>query len=492
MILFILFIIARSILWKRSFVTKLPSRELLEYIRQDFETMKYLQKRMSVLLMEIQNSPLFIDEEFKHKKEDRKKMRLIWGDAVSIFLEFDILKYRYSGFYYINLKSKREIHSKVFAIGYLAFLSQHSQALFLSKLPVTSSARSILNEESISCGLPKDTFFGVIQKVSNANEILRMSIGNGYLKLIRQYVDKEMLEEINKHLSMVKESLTTYPKLFITHPLRYIRKHSFTLWYPVVKRLALGLSYMRATGREYFISNNRIQREKHRLEIGDIFLTKRNWHATNLGIPGYWTHSVLYIGTLNEMDIYFSDVLEKKASEIIKEKLPEVYLQMNQRDKNGYRYSAIEVKRPGVILSSLNGATNADSLAILRPKKVSKADKFKVICSAFEELGKPYDYGFDFKTDNALVCSELIYKAYDGIEGLTITPVIENDHLLFAPNKFAEKFDAEYGTKDQELDFVLFLDGHEGRKNVEERGIDEFRESLKRPKWYIVTNYIRD
>lgn len=486
----VLIIIARSFRWKRSVIFQLKEKELLEYLREDFQTLQYLHSRIENILGDIEKLSSFIDEDFHYTKEDRRKMRQIWGDAISIFLEFDILKYRYSGFHLISLSKKRELHARVFSIGYSALLSQHSHALSLSKIPITASAKKILNEENMELGLPKDSFFNIVQKASNANEVLRVSIGNGYLKLIRQYVAPEVLSYIKLHLAIVKESLTTYPRLFITHPLRYIRKHSFTVWYPVIKRLAIGLSYMRGTDRAYFISNHRIQKEKHRLQICDIFLTKRNWQATNLGIRGYWTHSILYIGTLSEMDNYFKDVLEEKASEIIKEKNPKAYEEMNKRDKQGYKYSAIEVRRPGVILSSLNSAAEVDSLAVLRPVKVSKEDQFKVICSALLELGKPYDYGFDFKTDNALVCSELIYKSFDGVSGLKIVPVLENNRLLFSPNKFAEKFDEEYGKPEQELDLVLFLDGHEGRKSVEEKGVEEFRESARRPKWYIVTTYV--
>lgn len=32
------------------------------------------------------------------------------------------------------------------------------------------------------------------------------------------------------------------------------------------------------------------------LESGDILLTRKNWAATNLNIPGYWKHMALYIG----------------------------------------------------------------------------------------------------------------------------------------------------------------------------------------------------
>ena len=50
-------------------------------------------------------------------------------------------------------------------------------------------------------------------------------------------------------------------------------------------------------------------------------------------------------------------------------------------------------------------------LAALRPR-LDKVAKAQAITEAFTYLGKPYDYDFDFATDHALVCTELVWRAY--------------------------------------------------------------------------------
>jgi hypothetical protein len=108
---------------------------------------------------------------------------------------------------------------------------------------------------------------------------------------------------------------------------------------------------------------------------------------------------------------------------------------------------------------------------------------------AFSYLGTPYDYNFDFRTDNEVVCSELIYKAYEGAMGLTLTPEELNGRPMLAPNRIGEKFDDELGSAEQELDLVLFLDGNEVEETALERDEEAFRSSWRRPKWHILKDY---
>ncbi len=54
-----------------------------------------------------------------------------------------------------------------------------------------------------------------------------------------------------------------------------------------------------------------------------------------------------------------------------------------------------------------------------------------------------------------------------------------------SPNRMARRFDEQYGTVTQQLDFVIFLDGHERSQCAKEATVAEFRESWNRPKWHI-------
>jgi len=45
------------------------------------------------------------------------------------------------------------------------------------------------------------------------------------------------------------------------------------------------------------ITDENVKKIEKLLEPGDIILTRGNWAATNLNIPGFWKHMAMYIGT---------------------------------------------------------------------------------------------------------------------------------------------------------------------------------------------------
>jgi len=105
--------------------------------------------------------------------------------------------------------------------------------------------------------------------------------------------------------------------------------------------------------------------------------------------------------------------------------------------------------------------------------------------AALTHRGKPYDYEFDFSTDNALVCSELIWRAYRAAEGLSLAPESVGGRVLLSPNALGVKFDRELDSGAGQLELVLFLDG-EGPRRIVERDAEAFRASWRRPKWHIL------
>jgi hypothetical protein len=108
---------------------------------------------------------------------------------------------------------------------------------------------------------------------------------------------------------------------------------------------------------------------------------------------------------------------------------------------------------------------------------------------AFHYAGRPYDFDFDFLTDSALVCTELVSKAYewDGeLPGLDLPTVEVPGRQVTPANLIARQFDEDYGGAHQQFDLVAFLDGHEAAGNAIPAGLDTFRHSWRRPKWYVL------
>jgi len=115
-------------------------------------------------------------------------------------------------------------------------------------------------------------------------------------------------------------------------------------------------------------------------------------------------------------------------------------------------------------------------------------EKARALFSAFRYVGRPYDFDFDFRTDSALVCSELVFKAYEpsqGYRGLKLPLSEIVGRPVCPPNDIARLFDTEAGSEEKQLELVLFLDGNEATGKSVEAGEEAFRQSWKRPKWHV-------
>ena len=233
------------------------------------------------------------------------------------------------------------------------------------------------------------------------------------------------------------------------------------------------------------------------MQPGDILLERREWQATNVGIPGFWSHAALFIGSQSSQKTYFNDaevikwVKSKNIesgvfSDLLNKIYPEKYQQSLIVDDE-YERTVIEALAPGVVFNSLQQSFACDSAVVLRPN-LSKLEKAKAIFNAYYYVGLPYDYNFNFQKDDAIVCSELIYKAFqksDNQNGLNFPLKNIAGRSIMPANEIAKMFAEELSEKKQQLDMVVFLDGNESENKAKESTQAEFIKSWKRPKWHV-------
>jgi hypothetical protein len=73
--------------------------------------------------------------------------------------------------------------------------------------------------------------------------------------------------------------------------------------------------------------------------------------------------------------------------------------------------------KDGVQIRRLDSPFKSDSILVIRPRLNSDSIKLALTRAFFHE-GKEYDFSFDFTASQRLVCTEVIYRAFDGIEGM--------------------------------------------------------------------------
>lgn len=149
------------------------------------------------------------------------------------------------------------------------------------------------------------------------------------------------------------------------------------------------------------------------LRPGDVLLCRKEYAVTNYFLPGYWPHVALYVGDVGACQAAGVDRLPQVAPHW------ERFLACDAPDRG----RVIEAMKDGVRIRSLASPYSSDSVAVLRPQ-LSPAAIAEGLARAFLHEGKEYDFNFDFSTSDRLVCTEVVYRAFDGLEDLTfpLTP----------------------------------------------------------------------
>jgi uncharacterized protein YycO len=414
--------------------------------------------------------------------DEKQRVRDTW----SVFLDY-LLALDSAGAYHRDEKSEEAM-----VITYAAFLAQYRGALDMidaaEKLP---GANEVLNEEVLSIGLPSGSYARIKFRwlnVARATEyaaldsLYRFRGGSRYPRL-RAFIDADAKAVLNAGRGKG-------PAQTAKNALKIASSAAFTAWFPVQKGVAEWMGDTRlAKADRALVTRAQIASLTPRLEPGDVLLERREWYLSNVGLPGFWPHTALFIGDARTRSGYFDDaavrawVREQGRADgdfeaFLRERYPAAYA--NMRDAR-----VIEAISEGVSFTTIEHSAAADSFAALRPR-ASKRDKAIAIARAFGYVGRPYDFNFDFHTDASLVCSEVLYKAYEGSVTFPLSTTMQR--LNTPPNEIVRVFDETFGTNRQQFDLVLFLDGHERERVAKTAGVHEFRASWKRPKWHVVTN----
>jgi hypothetical protein len=237
--------------------------------------------------------------------------------------------------------------------------------------------------------------------------------------------------------------------------------------------VATYLGDTRIVSRPPFITAEQIEAIESRLEPGDILLERANWYLSNPGLPGFWKHAALYVGRLEDLKrlgIADDPAVQKHLGDYLKP------------DDNGRNKTVIEAVSEGVLLNSLTRSLHADYAAVLRPR-VSTGHKAKAITRAFANLGKPYDFNFDFEDTGKLVCTQVVYLSYYDVLAFGLQQILGRTTL--PANEIARKYASEAGRADRQLDFVLFLDAAAAKSVAVEATEAEFRKSVLRPTEFV-------
>lgn len=159
------------------------------------------------------------------------------------------------------------------------------------------------------------------------------------------------------------------------------------------------------------------------LRPGDVLVVRKEFAATNYFLPGYWPHVALYLGTADDLTSLGLAADEHVARRLttLNSATPFTAV-LHPHEENLWTGAVphpcvIEAQKDGVRIRSVNSPFDSDSIVVLRPL-LCPASIAQALAHAVIHEGKPYDFDFDFCQSQRLVCTEVVYRAFEGIEGV--------------------------------------------------------------------------
>jgi len=159
------------------------------------------------------------------------------------------------------------------------------------------------------------------------------------------------------------------------------------------------------------------------LQPGDVLVVRKEFAATNYFLPGHWPHAALYLGTARGIEscpICEDPHVQSRLGQL--RAVTPATAVMHADETNSFADTenhpcVLEAMKDGVRIRSINSPFNSDSLVVVRPL-LARGDVQRALAQALMHEGKPYDFDFDFCASSRLVCTEVVYRAYDGVAGV--------------------------------------------------------------------------
>ena len=453
---------------------------------------------------------LFVDEHVLTADEEAFVLDC-WVAIYDYSFALDQVRIFYEDWYRFDpSRAQRSYHLRSFLLTFASELALYEKSWRVVQLfKKNRNVVKFLDAPHDERELPASSFSEYRESLLGTRDAARVIAGEQYLGVLatglggrseaRSLGVDWLWRRVEHHLSVIDafDMLVRADKT-VSADLELLKRGVRRVWYRGQKGVAewMGDTRVRRVGW-YLIDETLWGPMDEQLEPGDVMLSRKNWYVSNVGLPGFWPHAILYLGAPDKLAAYFDDDPEVRAwlrgrsgrdeglTDHLAREHPSAWLRYQAGTAEG-PYRVIEAISEGVSLNTLAHASG-DYLAVLRPRLDRRA-KAQAVVEAFAHEGKPYDYDFDFATDHALVCTELVWRSYrpgPDKPGLRIPLVDMAGRKTLPANAIAGLFAAERGRAEAQLDFVWFYDAHEHERRAFEADEDAFARSFERVKWDI-------
>ncbi len=391
--------------------------------------------------------------------EEREDARAVWRSFLDYQLGLETIRNRHADF----MKARRAERDRSFRLYHAAWLAQYRCALdYVARMERNPELHKILNESGNSYAAFKLHWL----------HVGRAAEWSAFALLDRAFGGTPVPGAAEDAKAILAAGAGKGSKETLRNAVRVV---GAAAWNPLPATIAAAAGGPAATApRPSFISRKQIAAARLLMKPGDILFERRDWALTNVGLPGFWPHVSLYVGTPDERTQLFGAEFERRLRDLA----PQRYAELAKG-------TIIEAVGQGVLVNTFEKAADADYLAVIRPR-VDADVKADAIARAFAMVGLPYDFEFDFVTDDRVVCSELIFKAFEKHLDLPVPRYAGRS--VATPNDYARWFDERFDLTAIGADFIVFLDGHAHSRSATTESADAFRQSWRRPRWHPIAH----
>jgi hypothetical protein len=384
-----------------------------------------------------------------------------------------------------------EARARCFLVGYGAGATvMRASTLLISAYGDDPAVRRKLNEADASCAIPAGEFDRIHHALLNDRNARTFDELAAYYQANRDaWRQQQVLSsddmtwldgQIERAIADVHARDIDRTRTRIARLVERVRQDAYVPYYDAQSVISTLIGDTRIVSRPPFISHDRIKSIQPQLLPGDILLERRNWYASNAFLPGFWPHAAIYIGTIQDLErlgLVRRDGQGRWTSDqpAVRDRLDQYLALAHDREP----HTVLESVSEGVIFNSLTESMGADYVAALRPR-LSDQEKASAIARAFAHEGKPYDFEFDFFSADKLVCTELVYRSYEGMLHFELVRIMGRDTLPAL--EIARSFAATRDRPDRQFDFVLFLDAVPDKGTVQPADAEAFCASVHRPR----------
>jgi hypothetical protein len=449
----------------------------------------------------------------------RAAIRDVWWSFLEPMIAIDQLKDRYDGWYGIDYLKHPRLHARAFAITYGALCAQVEAGQSLLSIVAGYKLAQVLFDEAMpELGLPRGTFSALRAQLGRTRDYSFVPVGaEWYGTWLRGHLTASPLEPTNSldgrvHAIVEGRSTRAIRSIAGIGTLRAVgnKAHllkgaAFKRWFPVQKSVAEWFGDTRVVPQERrLIDDAQLAAMKPKLRPGDVIVERRNWYLSNIGLPGFWPHAALYAGSQDAIRAAFDGDPQVRArfgafSEHLARRHAAAWRALGERDSAGHPHAIIEAVSEGVVAASLEHSCGADYVAALRPR-LQPVEIAIALDRALGWFGRPYDFNFDFATDDAIVCSELVIKAFEpasaragvdggagllAMRGLHVPWVTVAGRRAVPPTEIVRLFASERSGENPQLEFVYFLEGREATRKAVVADAAALAQSVTRPKWDV-------